>query len=339
MSDREARRRAVREARVRRKLKEKQGLLTLLRKKITQNSSGGAASVEHNVCGWVDGSSGQLSQFTPSQARTARARQQCRAPHPLLLPVFSSGAAGLLHAFEHFKKSSGASGEGKITLANFRVALRNSGVVLADPVTAQLFNQLDTDGSGHIDYEEFVKGVFGVEAVASLPSADEWVREQERSRARNRQRREERKQALQEDPLVLAREKIAAYATGRNPTVQVQKVFKKFAGDDEEARTSPHPRPPGRAHQLPNLRGHAKPPWAHPPCNGHPPHACSDTTARRTAGRQIGLEGFRVALRKMGIFNDVNSMKIFRQIDTNGNGYIDFVEFSNAIFGSEHARV
>ena len=71
---------------------------------------------------------------------------------------------GVRSAFQHFRKlssSSGASGRtaGHVTLAGFRGALRSFQILATDLCSESLFFDIDADGSGSVDFNEFCKAI------------------------------------------------------------------------------------------------------------------------------------------------------------------------------------
>ena len=67
-------------------------------------------------------------------------------------------ATNVLAAFKEFTRLSN-SRNGRVTLDQFRTVCNQNGIRTDDQTVTDLFNQLDLDGDGTIDYKEFVYGV------------------------------------------------------------------------------------------------------------------------------------------------------------------------------------
>ena len=70
----------------------------------------------------------------------------------------ASKATNVLAAFKDFTRQSN-SHNGRVTREQFRTVCNQNGIPTSEQTVDALFNQLDLDGDGAIDYKEFVYGV------------------------------------------------------------------------------------------------------------------------------------------------------------------------------------
>ena len=70
----------------------------------------------------------------------------------------ASKATNVLAAFKDFTRQSN-SHNGRVTSEQFRTVCNQNGIRTNEQIVDALFNQLDLDGDGTIDYKEFVYGV------------------------------------------------------------------------------------------------------------------------------------------------------------------------------------
>ena len=85
-----------------------------------------------------------------------------------IMQRLSSGGSGLMRAFKHFGKSGG----GGIDLETFKHGCQMVGLIIPDEAKEALFRGFDEDGSGHLDFSEFIEhvlrdshGICGAEAA------------------------------------------------------------------------------------------------------------------------------------------------------------------------------
>jgi len=145
------------------------------------------------------------------------------------------GPEGMVHAFRLFSAQSeegtqaSTSAKPQIDLPQFKVALRNVGVVLSDGVVHELFKELDQRRTGTIDYLEFVRGIFGEGSAAKAGRTDDWNKAQAKARTMKREGRQKKFDTYTTDPLALVKDKISEQTNG-DPAAALARAFRKVAG-------------------------------------------------------------------------------------------------------------
>jgi len=134
---------------------------------------------------------------------------------------------GLLGTFKQFLEQAGNRQSNSLSYPQFKVALIRLGIKLNEFKSREVFSVLDKDGSGKIDFREFVSKLFGSQHT-SLPTSTDWaigmgmVRQQ-----RTRKFADQQTRIRDADTLLKA---VAQKAVGtREQTVDAFKVFRRKA--------------------------------------------------------------------------------------------------------------
>merc|ERR1719174_936756 len=195
-----------------------------------------------------------------------------------------------LKAFTHFKHEAGDKG---LDLEGFERAIVHSGINASQTAIRQLFNSLDPNSDGKIDFKEFEIGVLGdwtKKVGGTILSERDVVDQQKRARAVERAHAQERMargaqqerfEGSDEEILALLRQKIAAQVDGQGKLLKAFKMFRESAHSSQN---------------------------------------------------KVDFAGFKTALFYSGVDLPVGILqKVFGVIDANGDGVIDFYEFSKSI--------
>lgn len=195
-----------------------------------------------------------------------------------------------LKAFVHFKKEAG---DGGLDMEGFERAVDRSGFNASQTAIRQLFNALDPNSDGKIDFKEFEIGVLGdwsKKVGGTILSERDEVDQKKRTKARARQLanermahrvQQERFKGSEEEILEQLRQRIASQIGGAGKLLKAFKMFRESA---------------------------------------------------HSAQNKVDFAGFKTALFYSGVDLPIPMMhKLFNSIDVNGDGMIDFYEFSDHI--------
>jgi Ca2+-binding EF-hand superfamily protein len=165
-----------------------------------------------------------LQERAAWQAQAARTAAQIKQS---IMSEVSGSGAGFVQAFKIFRRKAADDGDGQVDFAEFRRALRFMNLDISEAEAQVVFDAVDTDGSGSIDYSEFCDGFMDKTGGLSL---DGNLGEEHATNQARRQREQAAKlmTALDtEDPVTAIREHVMASVEGPGAMLKAFKIFRK----------------------------------------------------------------------------------------------------------------
>ena len=164
-----------------------------------------------------------LQERAAWQAQAARTAAQIKQS---IMSEVSGSGAGFVQAFKIFRRKAADGGDGQVDFAEFRRALRFMNLDISEAEAQVVFDAVDTDGSGSIDYSEFCDGFMDKTGGLSL---DGNLGEEHATNQARRQREQAARAMTQletADPVTAIRELLLSTVEGPGDMLKAFKAFR-----------------------------------------------------------------------------------------------------------------